>query len=487
RSAVRAVFSWSIQHLSPRGAEAFAVLGVHPAPTFDAHGLAALLDADLAEARRLLDALARAHLAGGPADRPHPVEVDVPAALGRLHDYYLAAAALAMERLYPGEADRRPPVSRAATPTPDLADAAAARTWLDAELANLESVAAHSAAHGWPAHTVRLSAILFRYLDGAHDSAALNIHGQARAAARSIGDRAGEAYALNALGAVHTQASRHDLAAAQLWEAYTLFVDEGDQVGQGRALGNLGSVEERAGKYGSAAEHYEQALARYRATGDWTGEAHALTRLGTVEARLGRDDAALDHLRRALSLHQRAGHRFGEAWALTSLGELEAGAGRLGRAADLHSQALALFRALGHRTSEAWALDGLGTTETLRGHHESATRLHSQALALFRENGDRDGEAWARNGLGESARAAGALEQSRSHHADALVLAGQTGAGDQQARAHLGLARAHLTTNPTAARHHYEQAAAIYTDLGMTAANTIRAELTTLDNPAPTT
>ncbi len=62
RTAVRAVFSWSYQHLDPDAACAFRLLGLHPGQDLDAHAAAALGDHDLPRARRLLDVLARAHL-----------------------------------------------------------------------------------------------------------------------------------------------------------------------------------------------------------------------------------------------------------------------------------------------------------------------------------------------------------------------------------------------------------------------------------------
>jgi DNA-binding SARP family transcriptional activator/tetratricopeptide (TPR) repeat protein len=502
RAAVRAVFSWSVQQLSPDAARAFVLLGAHPAPTFDAYALAALSGGDLPAVRRLLHALARAHLvhpvgpdrygmhdllrayaanlATDPAGRPFPIDVDVFAALDRVHDYYLGTAAIAMERLYPGESARRPSVPPPATPTPDLTDQLAARTWLDTELSSLEAVAAHGAAHGWPAHTVRLSAVLFRYLDGARETAGLNIHGHARFAAHAIGDRAGEAGALNGLGGMHMMAGRHAAAVEHLQLAFDLYRAEDDRLGQARALGNIGMVEERTGRYGDAARHLEAALTRVGQLGDPTIEAHLLTRLGAMEVRLGRADSAQDHLDRALSRHRQAGHRFGEAWALTGLGELEADAGRLDRAADLHRQALTLFNQLGHRNSEAWAMDGLGKVETMRGRYDRAADLHGQALTLFREQGDRAGEAWALNGLAETTPTDAAA--SLVHHTEALHTATHTGALDQQARAHAGLARAHRATGAlTTARTHYDQAARIYTDIGLPAAAQIRAELAELD------
>ncbi len=62
RTAVRAVFSWSYQHLDRYSARAFRLLGLHPGIDIEASGGAALMDTTVAHARRLLIALARAHL-----------------------------------------------------------------------------------------------------------------------------------------------------------------------------------------------------------------------------------------------------------------------------------------------------------------------------------------------------------------------------------------------------------------------------------------
>ena len=79
---------------------------------------------------------------------------------------------------------------------PALSNPDVARRWLDTERACLVAIARHPAGHGWPAHTVQLSTILYRYLDGGHFADALIIHGHARDAARQDGDPAGQAQAL---------------------------------------------------------------------------------------------------------------------------------------------------------------------------------------------------------------------------------------------------------------------------------------------------
>ncbi|MGB3439272.1 MAG: BTAD domain-containing putative transcriptional regulator [Actinophytocola sp.] len=486
RAAVRSVFSWSLRQLSADATRAFTALGRHPAPTFDAYVLAALADCPLDRARTVLDSLVRAHLvqpAGSDRYGMHDLlkayaaesgeAGDAHAALDRVYGYYLATVAAAMDLLYPGEAHRRPRVGTAAGPVPELAGTDDARDWLDAELPTLEVLAAGAAAHGRPEHAVVLSALLFRHLDGIHDTVALAIHGHGRAAARATGDRAAEANALNALGGAHLQAGRSEAAMADMWAAFELFGELGDLLGQARALCNVGMVEERAGRYRVAGRVFARAVARCEEAGDVYVQAHVLTRLGTTEARVGDVDAGREHLRHALDLHRRAGHRFGEAWSMVGLGEIAAEEGRFADAVDLHTEAADLFGVLGHRDSEAWAVDGVGRAETLLGRPADAVRHHQLALDLFHRHGDRDGETWSRNGLGEAHHAAGNAAAARANHAEALTLATRTGALEQEARAHRGLAR---TGSGDSARHHLDRAVAIYDGLGLPDAGRLRAE-----------
>jgi DNA-binding SARP family transcriptional activator/tetratricopeptide (TPR) repeat protein len=488
RAAVRSVFSWSLRQLSADATRAFAVLGHHPAPTFDDYVLAALADYPLEKARTVLNTLVRAHLVRPAGDRygmhdllrAYAAETGEPgaehAALDRVYGYYLATAAAAMNRLYPGEAHRRPRVATAAGPAPDLTGQDDAREWLDAELASMAALAAHAATRGRPAHAVALSTLLFRYLDGNHDTVAIAIHGHARSAARATGDRAAEANALIAMGGTHTRAGRAMAAAVDLWAAFALFDEVGDLVGQARALCNIGMLEERAGRYRVATGHFARALARYERAGDVTVRAHVLTRLGTAQTRIGDVAAGRDHLRQAMDLHRRAGHRFGEAWVKVAMGEIAAAEGRLTDAVDLHAEAAGLFGLLGHRDSQAWAIDGLGRTATLRGRLADAVRHHEEALELFRGHGDRDGEAWSLNGLGEAYHAAGDATAAEAHHTQALTVAVRTGALEQEARAHRGLARVE-TADADTVRLHYDSAIAIYAELGLLVAEQIRAEL----------
>jgi tetratricopeptide (TPR) repeat protein len=332
-------------------------LGLHPGPDLDAYAAAALADTSLPQARRTLDLLTRAHLiqptSGGRYGmhdllRAYATSLattedaadDPSATLGRLFDYYLATAAAAMDSLHPGDdAHHRPHIPPPATPTSALTSPEAARGWLDAERPCLVAAVGHAATHGWPAHAVRLSTTLFRYLDGGHSTDALTIHGHARHAAQQAGDQAGEAQALLGLGLAHWKTGRYGPAAGHAQDALALFRQAGDQAGEARALGNLGLVHWKTGRYGPAAAHHEQALALHRQLGDRHGEARALSNLGVVEYRLGQYARSAEHHKQALALARNLGYRTVEATALHNLGELEYRLGHYGRAAAHHEQA----------------------------------------------------------------------------------------------------------------------------------------------------
>jgi tetratricopeptide (TPR) repeat protein len=499
RGAVAAVFSWSIRHINPETARTFRLLGLHPGPDFDAYAAAALAGTGLDQARRTLDLLARAHLvhltspgrfgmhdllrayATSLATSPDPAD-DPRIAQGRLFDYYLATATAATRRLYPADRHHGPRAHPASTPIPALADCDTARQWLNAERACLVAVATHTAVHGWPAHTLRLSTVLFRYLVGGHYIDALAVHTHARDAARQTGDRAAEAQAILGLGAAHLRLGSHERAVAHLQRALALFRQAGDRVGIARALDNIGVIERRRGRYRPAADRHRQALALHRKAGDLSGETWALNMLGMVEERLGCYGLSADHHQQALALSRRHGDRSAEADGLNLLGVVEERLGRYAQAADHHRQALVLYRTAGDRSGEAWAMSLLGIIHTRLGRPGQAADNHRQAVDLCREIGDRDGEASALNGLGEATHAAGHHAAALIHHAAAYALTVDADAPDQQARSHTGMGHAHRSLGEfVQAREHYERAWAVYTKLGMPDADHVRAHLTTLE------
>lgn len=496
RTAVRAVFSWSYQHLDAATARMFRLAGLHPTAELDGYAAAALAGTTVKQASGALDRLARAHLIDQrPADRYglHDLlcayarelaakegDDEARAAMTRLLDYYLSAAEEAVATLYADERQSGPDGAQAITPIPPVAEGPeAARAWLDAQLATLSAVVAHAARHGLPWHAVRLAVTLFRYLErSGHCVEAVAIHDQARHAARLTGDHIAEAGALTNLGLAQVRQGRYQSAADQLHEALNLFRDAGDLSGQTRALGNLGIVRFQQGRYREAEDHYRQVLSLIGELGDQRNAPTVLTNLGNIALRQGRYQQAASHLQQALALYRKAGNRSFEAYALQILGLVDLRAGRYAQAIDHSREALALARRAGNRICEAYALTNLGAIDLHRGRNEQAASLQHQALAMFGEIGDRSGQAHARNCLGRVLLATGQCDQARSEHAAALALADRIGDKYELAIAHDGLGRVfHELGDQRPAARHWRRALELFTGLGAPEAEPLRASL----------
>jgi tetratricopeptide (TPR) repeat protein len=534
--SVRAAFSCSYLSLRPAAARMFRLVGLHPGPDITVPAAASLAQVRPADARLHLGELARSHLLAehSPgrftfhdllrAYAREQVEACDAAdaqrtALASLFDYYLAAAAGAMDTLVPAEHDRRPSIPVPANLAAPVDTPAAALAWLDAERATLVAIATHAATRGWAGHATRLAAILHRYLDmSGHYTEARTVHTHAIRAAYGTDDRAAQADALISLGVTDWRQGRYQEAADNYRQALALYRELGHRLGQARAFGNLGVVTWRQGRYEQAADHHLQALALYRDLGQlagvgnaldhlgvisWAqgyygraadrhkqalalyheighkhGQANALDSLGRVLWRQGHHEQAADHHQRALGLYRDIGHREGEASALDSLGRVLWRQGHHEQAADHHQRALDLYRDIGSRAGEAEALDSLGRVLLGQGRYEQAADHHQRALALFRELRDRSGEAGALNGAGEALRAIGRAEEARARHQEALDVAGQTGDRYQEARAHNGIGHGYYSTeNRSQARQHWERALSLYTDLGVPDANDVRGRL----------
>jgi tetratricopeptide (TPR) repeat protein/transcriptional regulator with XRE-family HTH domain len=490
---VRTVFSWSIGHLTPAANRLFRLLGVHPGTDVDGYAAAALAGTDVESARGLLAVLARAGLVTATgADRygmhdllrSYAAELgadDAPAALGRLFDYYVAAAAVAIARVYPAEVPTRLRIGEAAAAIPDFGEAAAARAWLDHERVCLTAAAANTGADGWPDRAISLSLLLFRYLDGSHFADAVIVHSGGRDAARRIDDPAGEAGALLGLGCAELWQGDHDAALGHLQQGLAPARRAGDTLVESRLLNGLGVVHRRLGNYAAAADRQRQALALARSTGERVSEARALSNLGIAEHLLGRHDVAAASLERALAVFEQIGDRTGQAGSQHNLGNAELLLGRLASAQNRLEAALALYRQLGHVRGEAATLDSLGVLHTRLGRPDDAVELHHKALVLFRESGESTSESSALNGLGEATVKGGDPAAAVAHFTAALASAGHAGDRHQQARAHAGLGSAYRrVASFDRVRHHYHQALHAYDALGSADAVGVRAALAEL-------
>ncbi len=404
--SVAAAFNLSYTDLTGDQQRLFRRLGLHPGADIDGYAAAALAGADLAAARRGLEALYDQYLLTEPAAgryRMHDLireharalaerldpDRDRDQATARLLDYYQHAAALAdaliarQDRPHPASADGTIPAA-----VPALADGEQALAWARAERATLLACLDHATSTGQHARVTALTAALAGLLrsDGPWADA-ITRHIAAVQAARHLGDRLGQADALNDLGVVRHLTGDYPAAAQALEQALGIYRDLGDRLGQANALNDLGKVRRAAGDYPAAAQALEQALGIYRDLGARLGQANALRYLGVVRRAAGDYPAAAQALEQALGIFRDLGSRDGEADALNETGTLHRVSGELAQAESCHREALELARAIANSWDEAHALAGLGRCAQAAGHATQAGVLLRRALEIFQRIG----------------------------------------------------------------------------------------------------
>ena len=156
-----------------------------------------------------------------------------------------------------------------------------ALAWARTERATLLACLDHATGTGQHARVIALTAGLAGLLrrDGPWADA-ITRHTAAIQAARQLGDRLGQAGALNDLGDVRRLTGDYPAAVQDLEQALDIYRDLGDRLGQAGALHDLGNVRRLTGDYPAAAQDLEQALGIYRDLGDRLGQAGALRYLG---------------------------------------------------------------------------------------------------------------------------------------------------------------------------------------------------------------
>ncbi|MGN9846101.1 tetratricopeptide repeat protein [Nonomuraea sp. H19] len=372
-AAVRAAFDLSFRQLTAGQAAVFTLLPVVPGPDVSDEAVAVLAGLDVPESRRVLQGLARAHLVERDGDRwrmhdlvrlyaaEHTRAPDQ--ALARLMDHYRSSVDAALSHLEP-----------TLTPEDRFPDREEALDWLDAERVSL--LAAIRTAPPELLQQLPLNIGTYLSLRGLHDDW-VEVSQAAVDAARDLGDRKREGFALNNLGIAYRDAGlleealdaceqalaiaengrdraatlvnlgamlrrlgRGEEAIAACREAAEFFETAGDTRGLARARGNLGSVLRDLGRRGEALALLREVVADFDRLGGQEDTGIALNNLAHALLDDDRPQEAETHAREAVERHRAAGARWRETEALLTLGLAVRAQGRLREAAEIHERNL---------------------------------------------------------------------------------------------------------------------------------------------------
>jgi tetratricopeptide (TPR) repeat protein/transcriptional regulator with XRE-family HTH domain len=543
--SVAAAFDLSYAALTEGQQRLFRRLGLHPGTDIDSYAAAALDGSSLLAARRGLEDLYDHYLLTEPtpgryrlhdlireharalAGRLDPRE-DRDAAITRLLDYYQhtagAANALIARQTPPAPAAPDPPIPAA---TPGLAGPQRALAWARAERPSLLACLDHATATGQHGRVISLTAGLSALLlDDGPWADAITRHIAAAAAAQHLGDRLGQAGALNDLGAAQRLAGDYTAAARAHEQALSIYCDIGNRLGEANALNSLGHAWRATSDYRAAAEAHsralnicrdignglgqvnalhglgdvrrltndftaatgalEQAFAIARDIGYQLGAANALTFLGDVLLLTGDYPAAVQALEQALGIYRQIGNRFYEAQALAWLGNALRQTGDYPAAVQALEQALGIARDIGIPITEANCLNVLGAVLRLTGDYPAAVQALEQAVDIYLHIGNQTGRGMALNEKGTLHRITGELALAEECHQQALDIARAIGSSWEEANALAGLGRCALAVGRVVEGDGaLRQALAIFRHIGSAEATEVAGELDALSGQEP--
>ena len=170
----------------------------------------------------------------------------------------------------------------------------------------------------------------------------IELHEEAVAIWRSIGDEACLARSLKNLGNVYLDTNRIDHAAALYEESVELRRNLGDANGTAETLNNLGVLARLRGDWAMAATYYEQSLLVFTELQDIQGRARVLMNLGEVRYETGDYEGATGLCKEGLALFRELGSRWDIADVLEIMAAVASGRGDSEESARLFGAAEAL-------------------------------------------------------------------------------------------------------------------------------------------------
>ncbi|MFE7931319.1 BTAD domain-containing putative transcriptional regulator [Streptomyces sp. NPDC057456] len=427
-SPFRTAFSVSYRVLAPGARQLFRLLGLFPGAEFTAEAASALLDTPLAQARRLLGALAAAHLiepvtAGryrfhdllreyaGERALVEEGAAEREAALERLLLWYLhAARATAGTGLFPELPDSLRPGEH-----PGMPSTTEPEQWLEAERSNLLAVIDHAEHHGpRPVAWYLVSALFSHFWIHLPRKTWQAVSQTALDAAEAEDDMFGQSAMHSCLAAARWDRGHVPQAMEHATRALGISRNIGWAMGEASGLGLRGFAKWSMARLGSARDDFTTARRIFRGTGNVYFEGFGLVGHGLACRDLGRLHEAAGHLERAVGLDAELS-RWDNRTAMQILGGVYYELGRLGDGLDLLGPAVVSSEKAGYRDSRAMMLESLARIALELGHDEEGLEQAEQALAMVKDTK----RHWIQVGI---LNAVAAAHRKRTHPHRALQL-----------------------------------------------------------------
>jgi signal transduction histidine kinase len=232
---------------------------------------------------------------------------------------------------------------------------------------------------------------------------------------RDLGEREGEASALNTMAVGYSRLGDYGKALETANESLSICEAIGDRRGEAWAWAEIGGVHHLVGDLLAAREAFERAVAIFDEIDYKIGIGRALTLLGAVLERMGELDAACRHYERSLEEASKLSFPLGIAGAQSRLAELHRSRGDRDRARSLYLTSLAESAQLPMKEFRARVLLGLGNLELEEGNLAEARERLRSALDLVENLGAVHTEAEIQRSLSQLEEASGDVCSALAH------------------------------------------------------------------------
>jgi tetratricopeptide (TPR) repeat protein len=305
-------------------------------------------------------------------------------AVHRMLDHYLHTAYAGARLLNPARAvvPVPPPLSGVTPEALNLPGDALA--WFAAERQVLLAAVAQASEEGFDTYAWQLPWTLTLFLDRQghwHDVVALQ-H-TAIAAAKRLGDLAGQAHAYRDLGAAFGRLGSLAEARVYCCQALELHRQLGDRLGEARAHNEIAMMAERQGRLAEALGHAQLSLGLYREEGHQPGLAKMLNGVGWLHAQLGDYELALGYIEQALGMYRGSGDPLNEAATWDSMGYVLFHLGRNDDAISCLRTALRVIEGFPAGYYQTSMLVHLGDAYHVAGDSVLARQAWEEALAIL--------------------------------------------------------------------------------------------------------
>jgi DNA-binding SARP family transcriptional activator/Tfp pilus assembly protein PilF len=540
---VQAAFELSYRRLTAGEQRFFRYLGISPCLDITANSAAVLAGVSLTEAQAALCALSNYNLLEETcpgtfgfhdlirafaatrfaSEEPEP---EIRHAVGHLADYYIRSAQRASHLIRAHRRDASGAGNDGPLPMPFTGTPEAARVWLESEWGNALRVGEHCARHEWKRRCADLVHALAEFLETSgywddalaaqlmalqasrdlddlrrtaraafdlsltslrtgHGAAALQHATEAVVAFGSLGDKRGQAAALDRIGIIHRNAARFRDALAYHQEALDINREAGDQGGVAKALRNAGIALGALGRYTEEMTYLSQALDIYRESSDLRGQAITLNNIGAVQYYQGYHRDAMRSYQASLDIFRKIGGKQTLALVDHNIGRMHQYKGDYRAAIIIYRHVLATYRSIGDLQHQAYALADIGSIYRCTERFDEALAHYEKAASVAEKSADRYEYAEALCGIAEAHYGSGRLNAALEKYEQVAKLAGEIESLYLRAKALNGKAEIALRTHGVdAARIYWREAHDIFAQLGVAEAATVEIRLHTLDASA---